>query len=100
MNDRRVLKWIITVDDDEHRIPGRLLAAASSPHSNEINVWTLVVGDPGTAAPTTPYRIFGTGHPIAWGAAWVATVQAPPFVWHLFRTGPSSEPYTDQPCSP
>lgn len=85
---RRVLKWKVPVDDRDHQIPGYYLAAAALDHAN-VNVWTEVIGDP-DHAPLTPYRIYGTGQPIDNGHLWVATTLIPPFVWHLFQTGPTS----------
>lgn len=86
---RRALKWEVPVDDASHQVPGRFLAAGIQRDSATVMVWTEVVGDP-DAARLTSYRVFGTGQPIPVTCSHVATVHAPPFVWHLYQTGRAS----------
>lgn len=82
MSERRVLKWEVRVDDLSHVVPGRFLAAAPLDVAI-LNIWTEV-DDEADSDVMTRYRVFGTGQPLSAGVEHRATVQAPPFVWHLY----------------
>lgn len=53
---------------------------------NEACLWAFV--NPDSKMLPFPFRIFGTGHPIdpVDVTEYVATWQAQPFVWHMFRS--------------
>jgi hypothetical protein len=46
-------------------------------------IWALV--DPKAPTETRTFYVFGTGHAIPNGFGWYATIQLPPFVWHIFE---------------
>ena len=103
MTQRRILKWVLPVDDKFHEIKGDFLHAgiASGPrehHDKEhVLVWTMC-GTDLKSLPAVEYLVVGTGHPIDNpDLFWCGTVQADPFVWHvLFRVpGPADFPQSE-----
>ena len=51
-----------------------------------LQLWALV--DPDAKRERREFLIYGTGHPIAgYAGTYIATVQMPPFVWHVFDLG-------------
>lgn len=64
--DSRVLRWVITADDEWHPIgPGPVLHVACRPGDvlGAVHVWTLENDSTQGLAPRG-VRIFGTGHPL------------------------------------
>lgn len=55
--------------------------------NNSLCLWALI--DTTIPLETRRFRIFGTGNPFDLGDEWscefIATVQMPPFVWHIFE---------------
>lgn len=86
---RRVLKWNIPVDDQDHPIgsgPVVLVGCQNGDHRN-VQVWTEEV------EPITPRRarVYGTGQPLPGGDVHIGSVIAPTvppktLVWHVYAS--------------
>lgn len=98
---RRILRWEIPVDDDDHQVSAEgpvLRVAQHRDFANRVEFWTLDVSDEefwnapiGTRAPAPVeprvFRVFGTGPPIPDGYVWRGTTgrTANGLVWHLLE---------------
>jgi hypothetical protein len=98
---RRVLRWDIAIDDQDHDIDpsGPVLhVAGHRHHPTYVEVWTLDPSDEafwnapiGTRLPAPGprrvFRVFGTGQAVPAGYVWRATAErtADGLVWHLFE---------------
>lgn len=84
---RRIWKYEIPVDDQDHQIPfWPIHVAAKSDDHAVVVVWCEVELADGEQPATEAHRVFGTGHPLPDGASHRGTVQSGPFVWHLYNT--------------
>lgn len=87
---RTIYKYAISVvDESQVLLPegAEILSVGPGSNAYHLLVWALVDAD----APPEPrnFRIVGTGHPVEEDSIqYVATVQAPPFVWHVFEAAP------------
>jgi len=81
----RVLKWPLRLDESEQKVGGGRIALidTQSANSGQPVVWTLEAGYEPESYRTV--RVYGTGQAIPddWGH--VGSVNAPPFVWHIFE---------------
>lgn len=91
---KRVLKYELIVDDEAIlEMPSSadvLHIGVQDPNTPSVlQVWALV--DDASPAIRHRFRVAGTGHPIpdADELEYVQSVQAPPFVWHVFRDAPA-----------
>ena len=84
---RCIHKFKLEINDNAQHVPfrsgGKFLAAGMQ--NGELCIWVEHDTDNGVGG--EDFRVFGTGHPIVGisGAEWRATVQAPPFVWHVYE---------------
>ncbi len=87
MNDRKVLRHVIPVDDQWHvvNLPGPIMHVATR-QENAVEVWFIGRGDQRGEAHAL--RVFGTGQPFPEAARHIGTAITPSgrFVWHLFQT--------------
>lgn len=85
MNQRRILRAVVPVDDawHTHVIRGRIVHVASR-QEDAVEFWWLDA--PQAPAERHSFRVFGTGQPIDFGAWHVGTASTPTgqLVWHLF----------------
>jgi hypothetical protein len=83
---RRVLKWTIAVNDQDHAIGGGPVVHAACQHGDPslVQVWT--VESEGTTG--RDVRVFATGQPLPDAATYLATTLASDgaLVWHVFDT--------------
>lgn len=81
-NTRRILKWLIPVDDQPHNVDtGRIIHIAATDDPGIIQAWTDTRGEPNTGRTVQAY---GTGHPLPDHADILGTALAPlGLVWHL-----------------
>lgn len=85
MSAKTIWKFEMPVADETEV---RLLAGAEvvdiqAAGPARLHIWAIV--DPDADAARRRFSIRGTGHPLGDVGAHVATVQAPPFVWHVFE---------------
>lgn len=61
-----------------------------TPRQGHPTIWALV--DPEQPTETRTFQVFGTGHDLPYGARYVGTYDAEPFVWHWFELVDSDLP--------
>lgn len=87
MSAKRVWKFEVPVDDQEHMVPWPIVHV-SAKDERVLYVWAEV--DP--AAPRTmPVRVYATGQPLPADGIHCATVGIWPFVWHLYKIVPVND---------
>lgn len=95
MKSRRVLKWPVPVDDNDHPIgagPVVLVESRNGLHST-VFVWTE---EPeGVAKAVRRARVYGTGQPIPDGDVHIGSTSAGLFVWHVYAAPLATE---EPPC--
>lgn len=83
---KRVLKWTVPVDDDEHKIGAGPVALVACQHgSDTVQVWTEEEhGSSASFENARNVRVYGTGHlvPVEWEH--LGSVIVGRFVWHLY----------------
>lgn len=90
MSARRVLKWVVPVDDCDHPIgPGPVvltavqrLGSAEVP-AGFVTVWTDESEDRG---PVRSARVYGTGQPVSEHDEHIGSCIDGPLVWHVFAS--------------
>ena len=101
--NKRVLRYVIGIDDTEHEIPagkvvmfGRGNANRTPGFEHRIDVWVenltpenWLMG-PVHELPAMTVQVFGTGQPIPPAFEWLATCIDGHLVWHLYRTDPTT----------
>lgn len=70
-------------------LPATILSAAAV-GPRELALWAVV--DPELPPLPHAFELRGTGHPLGRVGSHVATIQDPPYVWHLFRAHPATAP--------
>lgn len=80
--------WKYTFDvTDEPTIDmpqgARILPLVHAEHPTRLTVWAEV--DTLAAVAPKGLRVVGTGHPLDTVGAYVGSVVAPPFVWHVYE---------------
>ncbi|NCT90237.1 hypothetical protein GXB85_04615 [Cellulomonas sp. APG4] len=92
MGDLTVWKFAVPITDQPVvEMPGWpqiLSVAATSPR--ELALWAVV--DPDAEPVRHAFELRGTGHPLGRVGSHIATIQDPPFVWHLFEADPAAPP--------
>lgn len=79
---RRIWKYEVPVDDRNHDVPARVVhVAPAEDRVDAIQVWCEVDDE---TLHTMPHRVFGTGQPVPIEYEYRGSVQAGPFVWHLY----------------
>lgn len=86
---RRVLKWPVPVDGQDHPIgAGPVVLVDSQDYRSTVFVWTE---ETAVSAPVRRARVYGTGQPIPEGTGvHIGSTLAGPFVWHVYAA-PVSE---------
>lgn len=76
------LEW---VDDQTVSMPRGAKILTAQMQQGVVCLWALV--DPKEEREIRGIRIYGTGHPVysIENKLYIGTVQAPPFVWHVFE---------------
>lgn len=85
-DDRRMFRYVVSVDDQPHIIPlshSPVAVAAIGPHSVEF--W--VEHTEGAPQIKRAFQVFGTGQPLPDDARWVGTCARTTagLVWHLYE---------------
>lgn len=86
---KRVLKWSVPVDDQDHPIgAGRVVhVACQAGVVDVVQVWTEEISSGGVIAPIRSARVYGTGQPIPEHAEHIGTVTPPrTLVWHVYAS--------------
>jgi hypothetical protein len=85
MADRRMFRYTVPVDDQEHVIPLSHSPVAIAADLFSVEFWAEHTE--GTPQVKRAFRVFGTGHPLPEDAEWVGTAPRTPegAVWHLYE---------------
>jgi hypothetical protein len=80
----QIFRYEVPVDDrwHEHRLSGAVLHVAAR-RVDLVEFWALRTDDQFVG--TRRFRVFGTGHPLPAGLAYVGTALVGPLVWHLME---------------
>lgn len=83
---RTIWKYVVPIEDEiAVAMPNgaRVLSVGTEGYAEHLAVWAEV----DSAAPLVdvPLAIRGTGHPLREVGPYIGTVQAPPFVWHIYH---------------
>lgn len=83
--DKRIWKFPVPVQDGDviYEMPEGAQFLAAQRQGVDMQCWWLV--EQGAPLDHRVLRIFGTGHPVPDGYAYLATIQYGQFVWHLFE---------------
>lgn len=80
---RRVLKWVVPIDDQYHEVGGGPVL-----HVNMKDGFLCVWTDEDDSRSRKQARVFGTGHPVPDGLLHLGSCVDGPFAWHLFAVQP------------
>lgn len=86
----RVLKWVVPVDDQPHKIgTGPVLHVACQQGPESVEVWTREGPEP---VQHRPVRVYGTGQPLParWAHIGSAVTAGGALVWHVFAAHPEA----------
>lgn len=81
-----IYKYALAITDDatvEMPRGAKVLAIESSLVPHALFLWAIV--DPDAPLETRHFSVRGTGHPLGDVGKHLATIQAGPFVWHVFE---------------
>jgi hypothetical protein len=81
-----VHKFSLEVNDELQtlRLPALARVVHCGIQDDVIRLW-IEYPYPSEASISRHFRVFGTGQGITDDMTWVGTVQAPPFVWHVYE---------------
>lgn len=88
---RRMLRYVVPVDDQQHIIPltHAPVAVAGKPHDSDgwaVEFWAEHTND--TPPVNRTFQVFGTGQPLPENAQWIGTCgRVSGLVWHLYELG-------------
>lgn len=84
---KKVYKWALAIDDAPQEIAiyeqSRILHCDFQ--NEQLCIWIEFGYSEDNRRKDRYFRVFGTGHLIPDNCQWVATVQQPPFVWHVYE---------------
>lgn len=83
-----MFRYVLPVDDYPHTfgLTSDPVAVAATP---DINVEFWAENNTEVPAHDRTFQVFGTGHPLPFGAKWAGTCQrSDGFVWHLYEVTP------------
>lgn len=88
MADRRMFRYVVSVDDQEHIVPlTHNPVAVAAVGAWSVEFWAEHTDGAPPAKRT--FRVFGTGQPLPEDARWVGTCARTDggLVWHLYEIG-------------
>lgn len=95
--DRRVLKWVVPVDDQDHPIGGGAVVLVAVQVSRDpggpaglVTVWTDEY--PANPEPIRSAHVYGTGQPVPERDQHIGSCIDGPLVWHVFASTRPSAP--------
>lgn len=81
---REVWKYRLELGINHLLMPRGALPLTAQIQHTSITLWAEV--DPTVKREQVTVDVVGTGHPVPDGTQYLATVQQPPFVWHVYVT--------------
>ena len=79
---RRVLKWPVPVDDQDHPIGWGPVALVDSTNPRLVHVWTIEESE--SVNPWRAARVYGTGQPVVGADEHLGSVNINGLEWHVF----------------